>query len=1395
MLVRTSCVSAPRHGAGLVVTLVVAWPTSAYAIPSPELVVSSLSGLSQLWGLIALMMGGGALAVGASTSTRASLLWRRGALVSSAVAVGLFALNVWQLDRATAERTARLEATLTRPSPKSADGAALDPSLREVPYRAQLTSDQGMATHDVAILLNDMASGTRRDVIALDIREAAENEMGAMPQSRPVRFPDIASSGIDFTGKSALLFCHNGNRSAETCAALKARGIACKFMIGGYEKWIVEGHVLTGSNARTLSDIRALPTYPNQKRLLDTAEVHALLAPGATKPVIVDVRYPGEFGGGHLPGAISLPIRPTPTAQLEQRLVDLPPGPILAPCYDRRSCFFAELLGLELTRRGRTFLGRYTVPWEYFIAAPPPPHVEAWLLDANRSQWSRAVASLAALLASLATILGPLGAIAALALVSRLLIAPFAWKGDRDQKILRALDAETAALKLALANDPQRLGRALRDQIATHGLTPGRNALALLFLPVMAVSIEAVSLMAKTQAVPVEGVWLGDLANPDPLYVFPIVFAGAIALYLHLALARTRSHRLIIWLIGAPVLVVLVAALPSAAALYMCMSASLLLLQRWISSWQLAWVRATWRRVALGWVRASLGRSGLVSLRDTQRLATAGNKALRLAILSDSGFPVPRGIVLTSEFLVRFGQFDEPLQRRHLNRIWRHLGRRPLAVRSSASAEDGADYSYAGVFQSVLDVDRANLAQGITTVMASFTAASVGAYAGPAGEANIVIMPMVRAVHAGVVFTRDPAVPGCLLVEWVEGTGEALVSGSVAPQMARLGRMTGMVIDDHAAPSPAFDLVELGALARRIETHFGRPQDIEWAHDGGGFVILQSRDIVTARADVTTLVRDEWLRLAMLAERHTDAGRQVPDALVLVTDDMGELLPRPTPASLSLLELVSGSGGSLDLAARSLGGSMAFTGAERVTAPNQYVCAFGSLMVDDRVRAGRALSISGLSARRLRTGAADLEADTRNGRLPAIVERARVFATTDLGLLTTAELHACFARLRDQFLFDTRVTVDRVNIAAQFYLDDARGQLQAGGYDPAVHLAAHAPSGLLSTLRDLSQGAGDDQARAMVAALGHRAVMDYELAEPRYGEEPARLAEASHVLLQTQSWAHQVAPTLGHSPAVQSTVERAIQFQLLKEDAKHDGLRDLAALRRVLLALDERFGFGGRIFFLTLSEIATLTGGNRREFEMLAVHRQQHHVTFADVPTIPTRLTVRDIECGPLSVARNGTVASLMTGQWVSGAGPVTGRVVCPQRVSSPGGPTDVSIPGFRPGDIIAARAFHPAWMPYLMTCGGVIVEIGGWLSHIAILARERAIPMCVGVHGLDQLQTDMHVRIDANGGVVIVPQHSQPITLVQGAYDGPRDEREDCGHVGHVPTQGRLGESDRHII
>jgi phosphohistidine swiveling domain-containing protein len=207
------------------------------------------------------------------------------------------------------------------------------------------------------------------------------------------------------------------------------------------------------------------------------------------------------------------------------------------------------------------------------------------------------------------------------------------------------------------------------------------------------------------------------------------------------------------------------------------------------------------------------------------------------------------------------------------------------------------------------------------------------------------------------------------------------------------------------------------------------------------------------------------------------------------------------------------------------------------------------------------------------------------------------------------------------------------------------------------------------------------------------------------------------------------------------------------EDAKHESLREVAFLRRLMLEIGARFGLGDTVWQLSLDEVATLerVGGVARVRAMLA-ERQARMVAFADAPPLPAGLTRRLIERGPLGVreaaaqAAGAAQSGIVRSTRVSGHAAVEGRAIKVAReVCDSGAP----IPGFEPGDIIVARSMHPAWLPQMIRSGGVVVETGGWLSHMAILARERGLAMSVNARGIDRIETGMRLRLEPDGAVV----------------------------------------------
>ncbi|HEX5439265.1 MAG TPA: PEP/pyruvate-binding domain-containing protein, partial [Ktedonobacterales bacterium] len=184
------------------------------------------------------------------------------------------------------------------------------------------------------------------------------------------------------------------------------------------------------------------------------------------------------------------------------------------------------------------------------------------------------------------------------------------------------------------------------------------------------------------------------------------------------------------------------------------------------------------------------------------------------------------------------------------------LDGQPLAVRSSASDEDGGAHSFAGQLASYLNVAPADVAARVADVWCSGFSARILAYrrthgldAVPPAPA-VLIQQMVAADISGVAFSADPATGrrGVAVVSAIAGLGEALVSGASEGETATVDRLGVIKRVGQTEQQPLLDdeqLRAVAALARRCEQRCGVPQDIEWAIADGDLFLLQSRPITT----------------------------------------------------------------------------------------------------------------------------------------------------------------------------------------------------------------------------------------------------------------------------------------------------------------------------------------------------------------------------------------------------------------------------------------------------------------------------------------------------------------------------------------------------------------------
>jgi pyruvate,water dikinase len=204
--------------------------------------------------------------------------------------------------------------------------------------------------------------------------------------------------------------------------------------------------------------------------------------------------------------------------------------------------------------------------------------------------------------------------------------------------------------------------------------------------------------------------------------------------------------------------------------------------------------------------------------------------------------------------------------------------REPLAVRSSAADEDGGSDAFAGLYDTVLGVASADVAEAVAAVWRSGNTERVRAYREVRGVArsddqvSVIVQEMVRATASGVAFSRHPGNPQLVLVEAVKGVGEELVSGSAIPDAFSISRATLSVVSatrgrqyletrydgskarlsarDVSAPKLSHESAcRVAQLALTLESTFPEAiegVDVEWAFEQADLKVLQCRSITTS---------------------------------------------------------------------------------------------------------------------------------------------------------------------------------------------------------------------------------------------------------------------------------------------------------------------------------------------------------------------------------------------------------------------------------------------------------------------------------------------------------------------------------------------------------------------
>lgn len=229
---------------------------------------------------------------------------------------------------------------------------------------------------------------------------------------------------------------------------------------------------------------------------------------------------------------------------------------------------------------------------------------------------------------------------------------------------------------------------------------------------------------------------------------------------------------------------------------------------------------------------------------DTPDPSLLGGKGGALARLEKHGFDIPPWFAVPPDGIWTDDELSVELST---------LGEGLYAVRSSGGMEDGTGHSFAGQFESHLEVPHHFVAVKIGEVRASAGGEAILSYCRERGlpvpsAPTVLVQRMISPRAAGVAFSADPVSGrrGIAVVSAVEGTGEKLVSGDADGENWSVRREGDILLRPDAAILTEQEAVAVADLSRRCEAASGRPQDIEWAIDGSGKLwLLQSRPITT----------------------------------------------------------------------------------------------------------------------------------------------------------------------------------------------------------------------------------------------------------------------------------------------------------------------------------------------------------------------------------------------------------------------------------------------------------------------------------------------------------------------------------------------------------------------
>ena len=752
-------------------------------------------------------------------------------------------------------------------------------------------------------------------------------------------------------------------------------------------------------------------------------------------------------------------------------------------------------------------------------------------------------------------------------------------------------------------------------------------------------------------------------------------------------------------------------------------------------------------------------------------------------------------------------------------------GQAAYAVRSSATAEDLPTASFAGQQDTYLNVvGSAEILAHVSRCWASLFTERTVTYRLRSGfdhrkvQMAVVVQQMVFPQAAGILFTADPVTSNrkVVSIEASFGLGEALVAGLVnadvykvrggdviaktvaAKRLAIYARPGGGTEQREIGPSrqeePALTDAQIAALAqlgRRIEAHFGRPQDIEWCLVDGEFQIVQSRPITTLFPIPPTGDQANHVYLSVGHQQMmTEAMRPLGLSVWQLTTPrpMAEVAGRLFVDVTQALGSPAGQAGLLQTMGRH--DPLMRDALQTVIDRGDFIAT--------RPDEGPAATPAGGAPAPIETDPAIVtELIARSQASIAALKRD---IATKSGSALLDFILADFQELR-RILFDPRsYQVFMSAMDASWQLNE---QLEAwlGEKNAVDTLTQSVPNNVTSEmglalldvadvirpypnvvafleqvsdenfLDRLPALAGGREARDAIAAYldtyGMRCVGEIDITRPRWSERPSTLVPmllgniknfepgaAAQRLEQGRRNAAQkeqeVLTRLRATPDgerkaedAKRMIDRIRTFIGYREYPKYGMISRYFVYKQALLAEADRLVQADVLrdredaFYLTLQEFHDVVRANRVDDQLIASRKDAFRSYQA---LTPPRVLTSDGEAVAGAYRRDDLPAGALSGLPVS-AGTVEGRA----RVI-----LDPAEADLEPGDILVTAYTDPSWTPAFVAIKGLVTEVGGLMTHGAVIAREYGLPAVVGVdHATRLIRDGQRIRVNGTDGYI----------------------------------------------